>query len=194
MEIVPHHMEPFRTNLSTRHRAYLGPMRVALVVVAAALVVGIAWDLRMVATMEAEAARVKPALARVLAQDNEFVAQARREGIDLSDAALQRLPRDVEFANQLIAERTFSWTRLLGELEETVPTGLAINGVQHDLKKTVTIRLTGSAINLEVVTAFTLALSDHPAFYDPELVRHRVNERTGVVGFDLHVGYRRGTS
>ena len=37
---------------------------------------------------------------------------------------------------------------------------------------------------------FTLALSDHPAFYDPELVRHRTNESTGIVEFDLYVGYR----
>ncbi len=194
MEIVPYHMEPFRTNLSTRHRAYLGPMRIALVLVAVALLVVIAWELRDLATMEAEAGRVRPALARVRAQDQEFVAQARRDGIDLSDAALQRLARDVTFANQLIAERTFSWTKLLGELEETVPDGLAINGVQHDLKKTVTIRLAGSALNLEVVTTFTLALSDHPAFYDPELVRHRTNEQTGVVEFDLRVGYREETA
>lgn len=194
MEISPQYMKPFRLNLSTRYRAYLGPMRLALLALAGALVLGIGWDLRNLATMEAEAARTKPALARVHAQDREFVAQARREGIDLSDARLERLPRDVAFANQLIAERTFSWTKLLGELEETVPVGLAIDGVQHDLKKTVTIRLTGSAISLEAVTAFTLALSDHPAFYDPELVRHRLNDRTGVVGFNLHVGYRRETS
>lgn len=191
MEISPQYMKPFRINLSTRHRAYLGPMRVALLALAVALVAGIASDLRHLVAMEAEAARVSPALARVLAQDRAFVAQARREGIDLSDAALARLPRDVGFANQLIAERTFSWTKLLGDLEETVPAGLAINGVQHDLKKTVTIRLAASAISLEVMTAFTLALSDHPAFHDPELVRHRVKEDSGLVHFDLRVGYGR---
>lgn len=194
MEFSPQYMKPFHINLSTRYRAYLGPMRVALLAVAVALVAGIVWDLRHLAAMEAEAERLGPALARVLAQDRAFVAQARREGVDLSDAALARLPRDIGFANRLIAERTFSWTKLLGELEETVPPGLAINGVQHDLKKTVTIRLAGSAISLEVVTAFTLALSDHPAFHDPELVRHRVKEDDGVVQFDLRVGYGEGPS
>lgn len=189
MEISPQYMKPFHINLSTRHRGYLGPMRIVLLAIAMVLLAAIVWDLRHLAVLEARAEQLAPALARVRAQDLAFVGDARREGIDLSDAALSRLSRDIGFANQLIAERTFSWTKLLGELEETVPAGLAINGIQHDLKQTVTIRLAGSAVSLEVITAFTLALSDHPAFHDPELVRHRVKGGGELVQFQLRVGY-----
>lgn len=183
-------MMPFRINLSTRYRGYLGLTRIVLVLIAAVLVVAIVWDLQQVVALSSEASQMEPAVARVRAQDRYFVKQARSENIDLSEAALQRLPEEVGFANRLIAERTFSWSKLLGELEETVPPGLAINGVQHDLGKTVTIRLSGSATSLETITAFTLSLGSHPAFYDPELVRHRVRERTGLVEFDLRVGHR----
>ncbi len=183
-------MMPFRINLSSRYREYVGLARIVLVLIAAVLVVAIVWDLQQAVTLSGQASQMEPAVARVRAQDRYFVEQARGENVDLSDAALKRLPKEVGFANKLIAERTFSWTKLLGELEETVPPGLAINGVQHDLGKTVTIRLSGSATDLEIITAFTLALGTHPAFYDPELVQHRVRERTGLVEFDLRVGHR----
>lgn len=183
-------MKPFRINLSSRYRAYLAPVRLVLMVLAGVLMIAIAWDLHYVYTLRDDAARLGPSLARIKKRDQGFVQRARREGIDLSDPALDRLSRDVGFANQLIGERTFSWTALLTELERTVPNGMAINGVQHHLGKDVTIRLTGSALGLQAIQQFTEALAGHAAFYDPALVQHRVRERTGLVDFSLRVGYR----
>lgn len=163
-------------------------------ILAGLLVAGIAWDLWYASTLRAEAARVEPARDRALAQDREFVEEARRQGFDLSPAALQRLPRDISFANRLIAERAFSWTKLLGELEQTVPAGLAISGVQHDLGKSSTIRLTGTARSLEVITAFILTLANHPMFYEPVLDQHREKGDGRTVDFKLHVEYHGGVS
>ncbi len=179
---------PFRINLSSRHRAYLGPLRTGLVALVLVLVGGIAWNLSQVLMVHGEAGQVQLALERVREQDRLLLAQAAQEGLDLSDAAWQRLAGEVAFANQLIAERTFSWTQFLSSLEEVVPARLAIDSIRLDSKSSI-IRLTGVAMSLEDVTAFTLVLQDHRAFKDPVLVQHRGVEN-GMVGFELTVRYR----
>ncbi len=179
---------PFRINLSSRHRAYLGPLRIGLVALALVLVGGIAWNLSQVLMIHSEAGQVQLALERVREQDRLLMAQATQEGLDLSDAAWQRLAGEVAFANQLIAERTFSWTQFLSSLEEVVPARLAIDSIRLDSKSSI-IRVTGVAMSLEDVTAFTLVLQDHRAFKDPVLVQHRGVENS-MVGFELTVRYR----
>ncbi len=181
---------PFRINLSSQYRGYVAPARLCLMGLALALVLGFVWDLRGAWEAKAHVARVQPALLRVLQQDRQFLATAQKDGLDLSAGRLAKLPNDVAFANRLIVERAFSWTRLLGELEQSVPSDLAITGIQHDLGQSVTIRLSGSARGLENVTEFTKALTDHAAFYDPLLVNHRVRSDNGFVEFNLVVGYR----
>lgn len=180
--------KPFRINLSSRHRAYLGPLRTGLVALVLVLVGGIAWNLSQVLMVHGEAGQVQLALERVQEQDRLLMAQAAKEGLDLSDAAWQRLAGEVAFANQLIAERTFSWTQFLSSLEEVVPAGLAIDSIRLDSKSSI-IRLTGVAMSLEDVTAFTLVLQDHRVFKDPVLVQHRGVEN-GMIGFELAVRYR----
>lgn len=179
---------PFRINLSSRHRAYLGPLRIGLVALALVLVGGIVWNLSQVLMIHGEAGQVQLALERVREQDRLLMAQAAQEGLDLSEAAWQRLAGEVAFANQLIAERTFSWTQFLSSLEEVVPARLAIDSIRLDSKSSI-IRLTGVAMSLEDVTAFTLVLQDHRAFRDPVLVQTRGVEN-GMVGYELTVRYR----
>ena len=179
---------PFRINLSSRHRAYLGPIRIGLVALVLVLVGGIAWNLFQVLMVHGEAGQVQLALDRAREQDRLLVAQATQEGLDLSDAAWQRLAGEVAFANQLIAERTFSWTQFLSSLEEVVPARLAIDSIRLDSKSSI-IRLTGVAMSLEDVTAFTLVLQDHRAFRDPVLVQTRGVENS-MVGYELTVRYR----
>lgn len=179
---------PFRINLSSRHRAYLGPIRIGLMALVLVLVGGIAWNLSQVLMVHGEAGQVQLALDRAREQDRLLMAQATQEGLDLSDAAWQRLAGEVAFANQLIAERTFSWTQFLSSLEEVVPARLAIDSIRLDSKSSI-IRLTGVAMSLEDVTAFTLVLQDHRAFRDPVLVQTRGVENS-MVGYELTVRYR----
>ena len=179
---------PFRINLSSRHRAYLGPLRTGLVALSLVLVGGIAWTIYQALMIHDGAGQVQLALERVREQDRLLVAQAAKDGFDLSDAAWQRLAGEVAFANQLIAARTFSWTQFLSSLEEVVPARLAIDSIRLDTKSSI-IRLTGVAMSLEDVTAFTLVLQDHRAFKDPVLVQHRGVENS-MVGFELTVRYR----
>jgi Tfp pilus assembly protein PilN len=116
------------------------------------------------------------------------LAEARREGIDLSEEALKRLPIEVELANQLLRQRAFSWTRFLTELEQAIPSRLALSSVRLDPDGTM-VRLTGTAMSLEDITAFTIGLRDHATFKDPNLAQHRVGPN-GQVEFDVTLQYR----
>jgi Tfp pilus assembly protein PilN len=108
--------------------------------------------------------------------------------LDLSESAIQLLPKEVDFANQLIAKRGFSWTRFLTELEQVIPAQIAVNSVRLDQTNSI-VYLTGSALNLEAVTALTVTFQDHPRFKDPVLGQHR-DAGNGVVEFDLTLRYK----
>ena len=178
----------FRIELSSRYRWYLAPLRLVFMAGCGVLSVMILWDAAqtIVAYQEAHAIRLR--LERVHEQDQQLLAEAKQEEIDLSESSLQRLPAEVQLANQLLTKRSFSWTQFLSGLEEAIPPRVAIESVRLDPGSAV-IHLTGLAISLEDVTALTVKLQDHPIFRDPVLGQHRTGS-TGLVEFDLMLRYR----
>ncbi len=181
----------FQTNLSSRYRWYLLPVRRGLVILCGVLGLAILWDLGRSLATSVDTKEVQTALQRVQDQDERVLSEARRQGIDLSDAGLQRLPGEVALANQLIEKRSFSWTHFLTELERAIPPRMAINSIRLAPNNAL-IHLTGSAVSLEDITAFTVTVQNHPAFSDPVLGQHR-DAGNGMVEFDVTVQYRRQT-
>jgi hypothetical protein len=181
--------EYFHINLSSRYRWYLGPLRLVLVGACGLLLAGILWNIGQTLVTYRESLQIAAELERVRQQDHQLVAEAAQEGIDLSDAALRQLPAEVALANQLLEKRTFSWTMFLSGLEQAIPPRLALSSVRLDAGGS-TVHLTGTAMSLEDITAFTVGLQDHPKFKDPVLAQHRA-EGNGLVGFDVTVRYRR---
>lgn len=178
---------PTRITFSIVPRSYAGPLRIALALLSLLFMWLIAREVLQGRTIEAQIGGVEQALARVRDLDSRLRQQAQGEGLDLSDAALQRLPREVVFANQVITKRAFSWTRFLTDLEEAVPPGVAIHGIQLDAKGSL-ITLGGSALSLKDLTALIISLEDHRAFKDAALGQHRVLENN-LVEFGLTVHY-----
>ena len=176
-----------RINLSSIRRSYMGAVRAALVLLSLIFMGLIAWDLQQAKTIEAQVAEVEKALARVRDQDGRVQLQAKAEGLDVSDAALQRLPVEVAFANQVITKGVFSWTRFLSDLEEAVPPRVAVHSIRLDFKDS-TIALGGSALTLQDLTTLIIGLEDHRAFKDAVLGRHQVRDN-GLVEFTLTVRY-----
>ncbi len=131
---------------------------------------------------------IEMALNQVLERDRALMKEAQQVGIDLSEAAVQLLPKEIEFANQLIEKRAFSWTRFLTELEQAIPPRIAVNSIRLD-PSNATIMLTGSARTLEDVTTLTVTFEDHPKFKEPVLGQHR-DAGNGLVEFDLSFRYR----
>jgi len=154
------------------------------------------WDSR--AIVEA-AAKYEQAAERVRETSRQFLAQASRAGLDLSDRRIKALNREVDFANQLLEKRAFSWTRFLSQLEDAVPPHVSISSVLLSFKDS-TITLNGTALTLKDVTALVNNLENHPAFHDVVLSQHRFKESgdgkisgqdpSGMVEFTLTVMYR----
>lgn len=178
----------FHINLSNRYRPAAAPLRTVLVVTCGVLLLGILWSLGQAALGYREARTIEAELNRVRQLDVQLVAEAREEGIDLSEEALKGLSVEVDLANQLLEKRTFSWTKFLAGLEQVIPARLALSSVQFDAGGTV-VHLTGTAMSLEDITAFTVSLQDHPIFKDPVLAQHRVGTN-GLVEFNVTLRYR----
>jgi len=178
---------PFRINLSSHREMHAGALRLALMLLSLAFIGLFAWDYQRLQEVQAETGVAEQALVRARDQDRRLQADARAEGLDLSDPALQRMAKDVAFANQLIAKRAFSWTHFLGDLEEAIPPRVAINTVRLDIKESA-IALNGTASSLKDLTALIISLEDHPAFHDAVLTQHHVQDNT-LVDFILTVRY-----
>ena len=154
------------------------------------------WDSR---TLVEAAAKHEQAAERVRETSRQFLAQASRAGLDLSDGRIQTLGREVAFANQLLEKRAFSWTRFLTELEDGVPPHISISSVTLSFKDS-TITLNGTALTLKDVTTLVNNLENHQAFHDVVLSQHRFKESAegkaaghntaGTVEFTLTVVYR----
>jgi Tfp pilus assembly protein PilN len=127
-------------------------------------------------------------LDHVRMQDQQLLAEAQQEGVDLSGPSLQQLPAEVNLANQLLTKRHFSWTQFLSALEAAIPPHVSIKSIRLDPGNTV-VHMTGLGVTVEDVTALTVTLQDHAIFHDPVLGQHRVGP-DGLVEFDLTLRYR----
>ena len=177
----------FQLELGTRHRTYVQPARLILIVTCAIVGVGGLWSLANALVAWKNLQEVRERVAQVRLQDTQLLMAARGEGIDLSDASLRQLPAEVALANRFLAKRNFSWTQFLAGLEEVIPPNVSIRGVRLDPGSTA-IHMTGVAATVEDITALTLSLQTHPVFHDPQLGEH-VTGADGLVEFDLRLKY-----
>ena len=178
----------FEINLSSRYRVGVASYRTWLISGCIGLLLSIAWTIWQGVLVYEERQIVEAELERGRHLDQAVMAEARNEGIDLSEGALKRLSSEVDLANQLLEKRTFSWTTFLTELEQAIPPRLALTSVRLD-QAGKTVQLTGTAMSLEDITAFTVGLQNHVTFKDPVLAQHRVGS-SGLVEFDVTVQYR----
>jgi hypothetical protein len=178
---------PFKINLSSHRGVPVGVLRVAVLSLSLVFVALFVWDFQRLHEVVADTGFAEQGLTRARDQDQRLQAEARAEGLDLSDAAVQGMAKQVAFANELIAKRAFSWTHFLGDLEEAVPPRIAINNVRLDTKES-SIALSGAASSLKDLTALIISLEDHPAFEDVALLQHQVQDNA-LVEFRLTVRY-----
>jgi hypothetical protein len=178
---------PFKINLSSHRGVPVGTLRIAMLSLSLIFVALFVWDFQRLHEVMADTEFAEQGLTRARDQDSRLQAEARAEGLDLSDAAVEGMAKQVAFANQLIAKRAFSWTHFLGDLEEAVPSRIAINNVRLDAKE-YSIALSGAASSLKDLTALIISLEDHPAFEDVALIQHQVQDNA-LVEFRLTVRY-----
>jgi Tfp pilus assembly protein PilN len=178
----------FHIELGSRYRGYIAPTRLVLVALSGIVGVSILWSVAQTALIMRDRQDVQARLDHVRMQDQQLLAEAQQEGIDLSGPSSQQLPVEVSLANQLLTKRNFSWTQFLSALEAAIPQHVSIKSIRLDPGSAV-VHMTGLAVKVEDVTALTVTLQDHAVFRDPVLGQHRVGP-DGLVEFDLTLRYR----
>ena len=106
----------FHIELASRHRAYVAPGRFVLRLAALALSLWVSWSAAQTWIGLQDLQEIQARIDQVREQDQQLIKEAQAEGLDLSEAALRRLPAEVSLANQLLAKRNFSWTHFLSGL------------------------------------------------------------------------------
>jgi len=124
---------------------------------------------------DAIAERYETATARTEALNRQFETRLIREGLTLTGDQIALVQGRIAFANLLSEKRAFSWTRLLSELEETVPVYVSIGSVKLDFQQSKVI-VDGVARNLQDVNDFVQSLEGHRAFQHAILAKHEVHK------------------
>ncbi len=109
-------------------------------------------------------------------------------------AAVAVLPKRIEAYNKIITAATFSWTRLLLELEASLPPDVGLTAIQPD-PATGSVTLRGVAKTLGDVMLFVHQLEQRADFREVFLLRHTEAQRQGPQPsqrqeFDLKLVYR----
>lgn len=122
--------------------------------------------------LDEQAVRFEQAAARLQDTNQCIVQEAMKDGVDLSEARLATLGKDVAFAKYLKAQHAFSWTRFLSDLESAVPPRISLASIAVNFKDSA-ITLNGTAAALSDLTAFANELERHEAFQHVVLSQHR---------------------
>lgn len=123
-----------RTNLSTRpfynERAVHGLLALAAIVVLAIT----AWQLQRIVSLSRHKTEVNASIARDRNEAANLRQQAAnvRRGVNQQD--LRVIAAEAKEANQLIAQRTFSWTALFNQLEATLPPEVMLVSIRPDIR------------------------------------------------------------
>ena len=186
--VMPGRARYFHIELSSRYRWYMAPARMVLVALCGIIGGAIIWSGIQTGMTLHDLQDVQASLDHVRMQDQQLLAQAQREGLDLSGPSLQQLPAEVNLANLVLTKRHFSWTQFLSALEGVIPRQVSLKSIRLD-PGGVVVHMTGLAVTVEDVTVLMVTLQDHVVFYDPVLGQHRVRP-DGLIEFDLTLHYR----
>jgi len=158
-----------RTNLSTRpFYNERGVHALAALVVAAVLALT-AWQVVRVVRLSEYKTRLNTVIARDRgdADRDADAAQQIRKGLDQKQLAT--LAGAAKEANNLIAERTFSWTQLFNQIEATLPNDVMLMGVNPKIENGVTqLNLDVQAKSEDDIQAFWDRLEKTGQFRDSE--------------------------
>ena len=138
-------------------------------------------------TLNETAERFETRAARTDTLNRQFEASLKRERLTLPGDQIALIQGKIAFANQLTEKRAFSWTRLLSELEETVPAQVSVGSVKLDFHQS-RILLDGIAASLQDVNTFVRALQRHQAFHGAVLVKHEERKRQQGTSVDQASG------
>lgn len=182
-------MDRFKINLSSRdylkRRVILLTLYLAMIVVVASTGV----DLMRLNEMKESEAAFDARIGRVLSEQRELKEEIGKMGRKVSDDTFKAMQNEIQLINQLLQQKSFSWTAFLSDLEERVPAKLSVVRIQPDFN-TGQVILGGTAPSLKEVTDFIGHLQKDP-FEGAFLMQQEESERDGKkeVNFSIRFKY-----
>lgn len=123
-----------RTNLSTRpfynERAVHALLGAVAVVVLAVTV----WQVERIVALSRHKTELNASISRDRNEVSTLEQQAGNVRRGLNQQDLKLVASEAKEANQLIAQRTFSWTALFNELESTLPPDVMLISIHPEIK------------------------------------------------------------
>ncbi len=127
-----------RTNLSTRPFYNARAVHALAALTAAALIAVTAWQVVRVVRLSRYKTELNAAIKRDRGETDASKGQAQQVRRGLDQKQLSALSTSAGEANDLIAQRTFSWTELFNEIEATLPDDVMLLGVHPEIKDGIT--------------------------------------------------------
>jgi hypothetical protein len=167
-----------RTNLSTKpfynERAVHWGLGLALVAILALT----AFNVTRVLALSQEQSVLAGKAERDEAQAQSLRSDAAQLRASIDQKALERVVKAATEANDIIDQRTFSWTELLNHIERTLPAGVMLTSVTPQLDKgRVKVNLNVVGRSVENVDEFIDKLEGTQAFTGMSPLAERVNEQ-----------------
>jgi Tfp pilus assembly protein PilN len=123
-----------RTNLSTRPFYNERAVHALLGLVAAVVLAVSAWQVHRIVTLSRHKTELNASVARDRNEVANLDQQAANVRRGLNQQDLKVIAAEAKEANQLIAQRTFSWTALFNELESTLPPDVMLISIHPEIK------------------------------------------------------------
>ena len=178
-----------RTNLSTRpfyNERAIHALAAALAIAVLALT---AWQVRRVVRLSTYKTELNAAITRDRAEADKNASQAQQIRQGLDQKQLATIVASAKEANELIAQRTFSWTELFNRLEATLPGEVMLMGVHPEFDEGITqLHMDVQGKNEDDIEAFWERLEKTGAFKKAEWTNVNVTE-DGLQRMTMNVVY-----
>jgi type IV pilus assembly protein PilN len=159
-------MSEFDLNLSTRPFPAYRLTNLLLIVALAALIVITAWQAYGFSRYSSLAGQIR---------DNERTARVESEALgkrlgeletQLNKPEAAAKLTEIGFLNDLIARKSFSWTRVFADLEDLVPNDVHLTSLRPEINPDgpILMHIDLHGRDIEAVSHFVTALEDSPAF------------------------------
>lgn len=158
-----------RTNLSTRPFYNERAVHAAAALVAVLVLAVTIWQVTRIVRLSAYKTELNAAIARDRDEAQRLVREAAdiRRGMDQKELAA--VAAAASEANNLIEQRTFSWTQLFNHLEATLPEDVMLTAVHPDFEGGLThVNLEIQGRGGDVIDSFWERLEKTGAFHDIE--------------------------
>jgi hypothetical protein len=178
-----------RTNLSTRPFYNERAVHALAAILGVAMLAVTAWQVARVVRLSGYKTELNSAIKRDRAEADLNASQAQQIRQGLDQKQLASLAAAAKEANDLIAQRTFSWTELFNQLEATLPGDVMLMGVHPEIADGVTqLRMDVQGKGEEVIDAFWERLEKTGSFRDAEWSNVNITE-DGLHRMTMNVVY-----